>query len=157
MKFLHVLVEQQRKKYTKKRDARAKLLLCLLFCRSRCCRPRHCLKLELCHDGNGNETSKSTSFRLAKQLYTCCTIFGTFASSRLIENVNERRQISLPLFERRYYSWQYNPRRVRLHLKKWASWEVTLQVTFSPLSPSWYLQLPLIALVTGGTVLSLPG
>lgn len=66
-----------------------------------------------------------------------------------VQNINKRR-IYLSLFELGHFSCQFNAKRVRLYLAKWAScdnrarWSFQIRrshclVTFSPVSPSWYL------------------
>lgn len=66
-----------------------------------------------------------------------------------VQNVN-KRWIYLSLFEPGHFSCQFNSKRVRLYLAKWAScdncarWSFQKRrshclVTFSPPSPSWYL------------------
>ena len=66
-----------------------------------------------------------------------------------VQNINKRR-IYLSLFELGHFSCQFNSKRVRLYLTKWAScdnrtrWSFQIRRshclgTFSPVSPSWYL------------------
>ena len=106
-------------------------------------------------------TSKSNLIRLEKkqqqQICKRSTLFGRLFCrhctittwncpvSRFIENLNKRRRIFLSLFELEYCSLDFNSRRVRLHLTKWASWNNSLKfqrtrspfhMTFSPPSPS---------------------
>ena len=106
-------------------------------------------------------TSKSNLIRLEKkqQQQICkrstlfgrlfcrhCTITtGTCSISRFIKNVNKRRRIPFSLFELEYCSLDFNSRRIRLHLTKWASWNNPLKfqrtrspfhMTFSPPPPS---------------------